>query len=392
MNYKRLAAVSLGHFAIDILSSSVAIILTAMAGRFELGNTEIATGVMIYTLASALTQPLFGVWADRLQGRWLGALGLLWTMSFYFMASFAPTFPLMLTLLTLGAFGSAAFHPVGTMTATAAGRVRAASSATSIFFLLGQSGLALGPVLAGWILQRYGVSGLPFLAVAMTPAMLFMAFALREPIVRDEVHTRAQESANQAAPASWAVLGAFMALIALRSATLQTFMALLPKFFADQNIDSAAYGRMLGIFVFSGAIGTFTGGILGDRFNQRKLITFSLWAAIPFNYLVLTLDGGGYVFAAMAAGFLMSISHSILVVIAQRLLPRNQGLASGAILGFMFASGAAFTGLAGWVADSVGLSVVLHVLAFLPLITAPIALLLPGRQDKRPPQTAPAPV
>ena len=66
-------------------------------------------------------------------------------------------------------------------------------------------------------------------------------------------------------------------------------------------------------------------------------------------------------------GLLIGVPHSILVVMAQNLLPKRQGLASGAVLGFMFAAGALGTGLGGNAADFVGLPLVMLVMALLPL-------------------------
>ncbi len=71
----------------------------------------------------------------------------------------------------------------------------------------------------------------------------------------------------------------------------------------------------------------------------------------------------GFLPLAFAAGFFIGVPHSILVVMAQRLLPGRQGLASGAILGFTFAAGAVGMGVAGPFADIFSLSSVLHVVA-----------------------------
>ena len=51
MFYKRLIAISYGHFAIDILNSSVAIILTSVSAEFGLTVSQIGFGAMVYTFA-----------------------------------------------------------------------------------------------------------------------------------------------------------------------------------------------------------------------------------------------------------------------------------------------------------------------------------------------------
>lgn len=395
MNYRRLSAISAGHFAIDMLNSSVAIILTSMVGRFDLSNGQIALGAMFYTFASSLTQPLFGLLADWVKGRWLAAAGLVWTMIFFSAASFAGTYAGMLGLLVIGALGSAAFHPVGAMSANHAGGAKP-TSATSIFFLFGQSGLALGPVVSGMVLQRYGMAGLPWVALAMLPAVVTMVIFLRQPIYSEQEAAPAAVKAGGKAQAQtrpsmqlgWLALVAFIALIALRSTTLQTFSSLLPKFLADQGFTSGEYGRMMGAFSLAGALGTLSGGFLADRFSRRQVIFVALILGGPTSFLLLNATGMNYYVLAVTAGFLLNIPHSILVVMAQRLLPKRQGLASGAVLGFMFASGAAAGGLVGWISDFTGLGVALHAVALLPVLAGVCALTLPAT---RTPQIVQAP-
>ncbi len=184
MKTRRLLAVSLGHMAIDILNASVAMILTALAAPFHLGNTEIGLGVMVYQLVGSLSQPLFGWLADRLAGRWLGAAGLAWTASCYLAATYADDYPTLLLWMSLAALGSGAFHPQGAMNASDAGQDRRAASATAIFFLLGQMGLALGPMLAGILLARSGLPGVRILALAALPMVVWMALELQAPTSR----------------------------------------------------------------------------------------------------------------------------------------------------------------------------------------------------------------
>ena len=141
MNLRRLSAVSFGHMAIDILNASIAMILAVLAVPFNITNAQIGLGGMAYALMGSLTQPFFGVLADRFGGRWLGAVGLLWTAVFYYAATFSQNYFTLITLMTVASLGSGAFHPQGAMNAGAAGGHRA-TTGTSVFFLLGQMGLA----------------------------------------------------------------------------------------------------------------------------------------------------------------------------------------------------------------------------------------------------------
>ncbi|RME55243.1 MAG: MFS transporter, partial [Caldilineae bacterium] len=391
MQLRRLTSVSLGHLAIDVLNSSVAMILTALAAPFNLSNSQIGLGVMIYALVGSLSQPYFGWLADRLSGRWLGALGLLWTALFYLAATYTQSYLGLLVVMSLAALGSGAFHPQGAMNASHAGR-RRASSATAVFFLLGQIGLALGPVLAGILLERSGLAGVRILAFASLPVVLLMALELNQPSVhheegdqqtpprRDETPGR---SASPARSRRWVVVLAFAVLVAFRATVQQGYYGLLPKFLADRGFSPSEYGLMVGLFSLTLAMGTLGGGVLGDRMDHRKLLIWTLLATTPFTFFMLNSSGAAYWILAALAGFLVGAPHSILIIMAQRLLPQRQGFASGAVLGFMFASGAAGTGLAGWIADFVDLSLVLHTVALLPLGAGLAAFFLNGARQPR---------
>lgn len=405
MNGKRLFSASYGHFAIDILNSSVPIILTAVAASFDLNVSQIGLAAMIYTFAASLTQPLFGILVDRVHGRWIAALGLIWTMTFYALAAFMPNYPALVACLSLGALGSGAFHPAGMVNSTMAGGSKP-TTATSLFFVGGQIGLALGPTIAGVLLERFGLAAMPYMALAMTPAAIFMIWFLRQPDIDTTIKaipptTKSAAVDTAAANASprvgaWglSIVLSFVLLITFRSTTSQGFTTLLPKFFADQGYTPASYGVMLSVLGLAGATGTFIGGWLGDRYNRRIVIFISMILAAFFSFSMLHANTfWAYALVALGAGIMMNIPHSILIIMAQRLIPARKAMIGGAVLGLMFASGAAMTGIASWIADYVGLPLVLNVVALLPICAAICALMLPstrGAETLVRPQPQPA--
>lgn len=446
MNIRRLGSISMGHMALDIMANSIAVILTAVSGQFELSIGQIAFGALVVMCTSSLTQPLFGAWADRLRGRWLAQVGLLWYMLCFALVPLAFSYEILLAILMLAGFGSAAVHTAGMVIAPDAGG-NAPTTATSIFFLFGQTGLALGPLISGFVLQYIGMNGLPLIALAMTPIMLAMFAYLREPVAyeQDEVPPEVEPlsagssssglatsglatsglasgglstqgspaadtylrepsvsapsqpeqvaphgSTHRAANIGAMVIGIFLLLIVLRSTTFHAYMTFLPKFLENQGYQSAAYGAMTGIFTFGGALGTFIGGWLGDRYSRRMVIFLSLVAAAPFCYLLLGSDGWLFALSAAVAGALLNMSHSIMIILGQALLPKQKGMMSGVTLGFTFASGAFVAWVAGLIADVVGLPPVMYVLAGVPIAAAVVALLLPATRQPQTIHPAPA--
>ena len=66
-------------------------------------------------------------------------------------------------------------------------------------------------------------------------------------------------------------------------------------------------------------------------------------------------------------------SFSVTVVLAQELLPRHLGLASGLILGLGFGTGGLGSALSGYLADVFGLTQTVWILAFVPIFCALLA-------------------
>jgi FSR family fosmidomycin resistance protein-like MFS transporter len=317
-----------------------------------------------------------------------------------------PNYATLVACLSLGALGSGAFHPAGMVNSTMAGGSKP-TLATSLFFVGGQVGLAIGPTAAGVLLQNFGLSAMPYMALVMTPAAVLMLWHLRQPYEEEtpaqpgaHAHPHTHPHTPQPAAATPAVtpapvprtstargvyvVVAFVLLITFRSTTQQGFTTLLPKFFADQGYTPAAYGLMLSVLGLAGATGTFIGGWLGDRFNRRLVIFISMTLAAFFSFAILHTDGLAYAAMALGAGIMLNIPHSILIIMAQRLIPARRAMVGGAVLGLMFASGAAMTGLGSWIADYVGLPVVLSVFALLPIAAGLCALTLPSTRGAEP--------
>jgi MFS transporter, FSR family, fosmidomycin resistance protein len=370
-----------GHFAVDVLNSTGPVLLAVLAIPLGLSYSQIGLALTLYTMAGSLSQPICGWLADRFRGRptVLAGAGVVWMISCYAVVAFMRSWTLLLPFFLLASVGSGLFHPIGTATAAASQRARAAS-ATSLFFFCGQLGLAVGPVLGGLLFGFSGNLGmLPLCAVALLPAGLLLTAPAAPPA--PAVAPRDARASRRTRRAIGLAAAAFVALVALRSSIQASYTAFLPTLFAGRGWDSAAFGALSGTFMLSAAVGQLATGELADRFGMRMVTVWPLLLGVPAGLLCLWSSTPAGAFAAGGlAGFLLGGQHSILVLHAQRLLPTRQGFASGLILGFTFASGGIGTWLGGLAADSFGLLAVMQTITLLGLPAAALALTLPGRE------------
>jgi FSR family fosmidomycin resistance protein-like MFS transporter len=387
-----LAVVS-GHFAIDMLNSMGAVLLAVLAVPFGLSNRQIGFALTLYLLVGAVSQPFFGILADRMRGRMmlLAGLSVAWIAIFYVFVSLAPTWQFLLPLFLLAPLGSGLFHPIGTASAAAA-HPNQAGSATAVFFFCGQIGLAIGPILAGVLAGLSGVQGIiPLALVALIPAGLLI-FASRDEhrlVFRPRRAPGEPSTAQRWTTIAVMLIGAFILLVAFRSSIQATFQSFLPKLFSDRGWDPALFGLLTGVYMGAGAVGNVISGSMADRFGMRVASVGPLLLSVPVGLLCLLAPADWAIFVgAGLAGMLVGGQHSILVVHAQRLLPVRESFAAGLILGFTFASGALGTWASGVLADSIGLQSVMVGVVLMGLPVALLALTLPGRAAPTP---APAP-
>jgi FSR family fosmidomycin resistance protein-like MFS transporter len=171
--------------------------------------------------------------------------------------------------------------------------------------------------------------------------------------------------------------------VAFRSLAHLSTVNFLPYIFQQKGWQPAEYGFITGVFwVASGLTGVWFGS-MGDRYDSRRVILGSLLVAVPPIFLLPDLNGIIAILAALIIGA-SSGSHSLIVVLAQNLLPGRKGFASGAVLGFIFATGAVSNLIVGSLIDAFGAATAYHAIALVTLITSVLWLWLPV-MNRRPP-------
>jgi len=387
-------AVALNHLAVDVLNSQKAILLVFLAPSLGLSNADIGLVALIYSFFGSLTQPLFGLLADRFKAPWLSGGSLLWMAGWFAVAVSLPgRWPI--PALIIGALGSAAFHSAGTERATTRGETLMAgraATAASLFFLFGQAGLSFGPALGGVLLQELGARGVLVLtAVAVPVAMnslhrLYWTARFARP-ESDSPTPAIADAPSGFRTGKW-VLVVFALLVLLRTTPQLTSITFLPKLFQDRGYSPAAYGLIASVFMAGYALGGVSGGFLADHWGRRRTMLWTLLAAVvPMHYYPVAGEFSLYPLVFLAGAF-NGASHSVVVVLAQALLPRRRALASGLTLGFMFASGAFGSYIYGLAADFYPLAAVMQTNGVLCLLAALLSLTL--RRDVAPGRAAAA--
>ncbi len=382
------SSVAITHFIVDLINAQRAVLLTFLSVPLGLNNAALGFFNTMYVVAGSIIQPIFGYLADRLGPRWMAAGGVLWLGGFFALALVVPG-QLALWLLVVASMGSAAFHPAGVMQATLRGQTHFSGRETTsaaLFFVFGQTGFFFGPLLGGPLLDHFGPMGLLLLMSLVVPTGLNVGYHLRRapraaPAV-GAARTVPDPAGHEPQSAGWRAsrllpLLAFALVAAFQAWAQQNMMTFVPKYIHDLGQSPSVYGVMTALFMGGSALGNGFGGGLADRFGKRRIAVTALsLASIPL-FLVGSVGWSGWLLLFIPlGGALTGAVHSIIVVLAQRMLPSGMALASGLILGFMFSAGALGTLLSGFLADQWGLASIFHMNALIVLAAAGLAFSL----------------
>ena len=372
MQKAHLLLISIGHFCVDSYAKILAPVLPLVISR--LGITLASAGFLgTITSLCSLSQPLLGMWADRMRRRYLVLVGLVMAGVFTPMLGLVSNYTMLLIVLSLGGLGVAAFHPqVFSLAGELSGNRR--SFGIALFVFGGTLGLGCSPLWVPYYVTEIGfrwlpVTGIPALILAL---LIWRIVPLENPHISDGTATSLRETLR----GKKLTLSLMTTIVILRSVTSLGFGFFLPVLSETRGLDLVEGGIPLGIYNISGVIGALVFGYLGDRVNPKPLIWGSILAAAPSLYGYLHTEGAAAYGLLAFGGAMIMASNSLLVAMAQELMPKSSGLASSLPLGFSWGiAGLTLTPI-GYLADQIGVATSLEILAGLPLFTAALCLFL----------------
>lgn len=393
--YKILVIIGFVHLLNDSIQAVVPAMFPILQQSMGLTFTQLGLIAFALNLTASIIQPVVGIYTDKKPSPYALPIGLCFTFVGVIGLAVAPSFWLIVLSVIFIGLGSATFHPEGSRVAyMAAGTEGKRGLAQSIFQVGGNTGQALAPLITALILVPLGqIGAIWFAFVAALAVGLLMHIArwyskqikilqlMKQKITKSVGET--VETPSHSAKKRKIILFSISLLIFLVFAR-SWFHAGITNFYAFYLIDEFSLTipqAQVYIFIFlaAGAIGTFAGGPLADRFGKKNMIFFSMLGSAPLS-LVLPHAGPLLTYGLMAVvGFIILSSFSVTVVYAQELVPGKIGTVSGLIIGLAFGMGAVGSVALGWFADLVGLSNTMLFVVTLPLVGI-LTMFLPSDQ------------
>lgn len=370
--YPVLGAISATHLLNDMMQSVLLAIYPLLQDNFDLSFVQIGLITLAFQFSSSLLQPIIGLVTDRRPQPYSLPVGMSFTFCGLLLLSQAWNFHSILVAATLIGAGSSVFHPESSRVA------RMASSghhglAQSIFQVGGNIGSSIGPLLVGFLIIPHGQSAVAWVSLA---ALVGIAILIRVSrwyaINLTSVRGRSSLGKTETGLTPRQISGAMIVLLVLIFSKY-FYLASLTSYFTfylmhrfDLPMQQAQYS--LFVFLSGVAIGTITGGPVGDRIGRKRVIWGSILGAAPF---ALALPYAGLFWTLIlvfCAGVMIASAFPAIIVYAQELMPGKTGTISGLFFGLAFGMGGLGAAALGKLADITSIEYVYHVCSFLPLL------------------------
>lgn len=376
-----LLGLSFCHLLNDMIQSLLPAIYPLLKVSFALSFTQIGFITFAFQVTASLLQPLIGYATDKKSRPYSLTVGMGFTLVGLLLLSVAASFEIILIAAMLIGTGSSVFHPESSRIARVASGGQH-GLAQSIFQVGGNTGSAIGPLLAAIIVIQRGQASIAWFSLAAALAIVLLwkvgswykshlVAAAKKPVIVIRHHGLTQGRVTL-------VVGLLMLLIFSKffyQASLSSYYTfyLIDKFHVSVEQSQV----MLFIYLFATAAGTLIGGPIGDRYGRRFVIWVSILGVLPFTLVLPYANLFWTGVLTVPIGLIIASAFSAILVYAQDLMPGRVGTVAGLFFGFAFGMGGIGAASLGMLADHTSIGFVYNVCAFLPAIGL-LALLLPN--------------
>lgn len=375
---KIVGAVALAHLLNDMIQAVLPSIYPMLKAKYDLSFAEIGWIAMVYQLTASLLQPWVGLYTDKHPKPYLLPSGMIFTLIGILALATSNSYPMLLVSSAIIGIGSSTFHPEASRIARLASGGKL-GTAQSTFQVGGNTGSAIGPLIASTVILKTGQSAVAWLTLAALTA-IFVLYRVTLWRLKNSTSHLVQKRSLNCVPVKRSTLVRALAVIGILMFAKFIYIGSITNYFTFYLIEKfglTARESQFYLFAFLAAVaaGTFVGGPIGDRIGRKAVIWISFLGVAPFSLLLPHANLFWTGALAVTIGLVMASAFAALVVYAQEIVPGRVGMVSGMMFGLMFGIGGIGAAALGNLADIYGIVAVYKLVAFLPLLGFATALL-----------------
>ncbi|MEP7175301.1 MAG: MFS transporter [Gemmatimonadales bacterium] len=368
-----LFAISFCHLLNDMMQALLPAMYPMLKTSFALDFAQIGLITLAFQLTASLLQPLIGLYTDHHPKPYSLMLGMGSTLIGLLFLSVTRSFPGLLFAAALVGLGSAVFHPESSRVARMASGGRH-GFAQSLFQVGGNTGSAIGPLVAAFVVLPRGQRSVSWFSVAALLAIVVLwrvgGWYKRNRGTAAALRTGAGRGHPTLSPAKVRLaLGVLIVLIFSKYIYLTSITSYY-TFYLIHHFGVGVRSSQLHLFAFLGAVaaGTIVGGPVGDRFGRKLVIWCSILGVLPFTLALPYVNLFWTGVLSVIIGFILASAFSAILVYAQELVPGKVGMISGLFFGFAFGIAGIGAAVLGELADRTSIELVYHICAYLPVL------------------------
>jgi MFS transporter, FSR family, fosmidomycin resistance protein len=388
--YTVLFAISVCHLLNDTMQALLPALYPVLKSGFGLDFGQIGLITLTFQLTASLLQPLVGLYTDHHPKPYSLVAGMGFSLVGLLVLSVASSYPLLLLSAGMVGLGSAVFHPESSRVARMASGGRH-GFAQSLFQVGGNTGSAMGPLLAAFIVVPRGQGSVAWFSAAALAGMIILGrvgrwyekhgAAGRSRAVARAIHHGLPRARVMAA------LAILLVLVFSKNVYLASISSYY-TFFLIEKFGVSVPAAQIYLFGFLGAVaaGTIIGGPVGDRLGRKRVIWASILGVLPLTLALPYVNLFWTAVLSVAIGVILASAFSAILVFAQELVPGRVGMVSGLFFGFAFGTAGIGAALLGDLADKTGIEFVYRLCSYLPALGLLTAFLPDIEQGARAPQ------
>jgi MFS transporter, FSR family, fosmidomycin resistance protein len=371
--FRVLIAVSFSHLLNDTMQSLLPSIYPILKSSFHLNFGQIGLLTLMFQMTASILQPFIGHFTDYKPKPYSLPMGMVFTLAGLLLLAVAPSFPLLLLAASLIGMGSAVFHPEASRVARLASGGRL-GMAQSVFQVGGNTGSALGPLLAAFVVLPHGQRGVAWFSLVALAAIVVLTRVsgwYKSRLSHLQIG-RAKHGDQATGLSRGRVASAIAVLIALvfsKYFYLASFTSYY-TFYLIHRFHIGVRSSQIHLFAFLGAVaaGTLIGGPIGDRIGRKTVIWCSILGVLPLTLLLPYANLFWTGVLSVVVGLVLASAFPAILVYAQELVPGRVGMISGLFFGFAFGMGGIGAAILGRIADATSIFFVYKICAYLPAI------------------------